>query len=177
MLPVVLDVDGVLAEFTEALLRFAGREPRSSGRQPTWGFPEFSNEEWAALWERMEREPDFWLTPERIPSWAEVAELNALARHTRIVYATSRPKYARAQTERWLRICDFPVGGVLVTKAKPRRIAGRIGPIAGMLDDSPAIVEEALAAKLPITVRDWPYNRHVVAPRVYSLGEFIGGLM
>ena len=37
-------------------------------------------------------------------------------------------------------------------------------------------IQELSDSGMPVTARDWPYNRHVNVPRVSSFGEYVADI-
>ncbi len=92
------------------------------------------------------------------------------------VYVTNRQKGIdlHRQTVLWLNEHGWPKGDLFVTRDKAEALRSFGKTLVAHLDDAPENIEAMRGLGLPVWVRDWPYNRHVLGvPRVGSLGEFL----
>lgn len=175
-LPVVFDVDGVLADFALHFTRLAHKHfPHvavgSAGAQNTWLFAhdETFNDQ---LWDFIKTATGWW---ETCPLLATPGDIEAMhdIKNRDIVYLTSRVgRHPRQATMNWLADHDFPVGKVIVSHDKVDEVK-KLGGAWGILEDCPDNMNELMAAGIWTVARDWPYNRHVkVSDRVSSVAEF-----
>ena len=176
-----LDVDGVLADFTRAFRVIAndlyGVPVHGSGGQPTWHPHDLTAEQDQQVWRVIDGKPRFWHNLDPIITPGEIADLNAIVRgeDEEVVYVTARHDRAAVATGYWLRANGLPPGDVIHAGDKVP-VLNDTPRLRGFLDDSPHGVTKMRAAGLPVFVRDWPYNRHVEAARVGSVGEYIAAL-
>lgn len=190
---VVVDIDGVLAEFTYAYSTLAhkvsgGLVPKahSTGRQQTWDWDgQYSKQLMDECWKRIDESDSFWAELPLLCSASEVEELHRLKHEgdVSILYLTGRfdmPTNSVAdQTRYWLEKYDFPQGELAFSTHKADFLRARGETPMSIIDDKPETIEELANSPFPIVCRDWTYNRHLDLgiPRVYSLGEWIHGVM
>ena len=179
---VVIDIDGVLAEFTYKFTELAHEissgfspEPWSSGSQKSWEFP-FSKALSDACWNVIDEDPRWWARLPLIPTESEVQELHLLRRKANIVYLTGRLDKGDVETRTryWLSKHNFPEGKLdFATKKMDYLSSKGINPVS-IIDDKPSTINVLHDSNYNIVARDWPYNRHLEGvPRVASISEWI----
>lgn len=180
---VLMDMDGVLADFTWAFTKEAGIEPYSVRVQTDWAIPEVSKEIFAQTWKTVINTPWWW---SNLPLVASREDINLLRDLTydpdyQVVFCTDRtgtPNPQR-QTRFWLEELDIHNANVVLSKRKGE-IAKAIDADYS-IDDKPENVAciHWMADVRPCKsyVLDRPYNRHFKLPskvrRVYSVSEFL----
>lgn len=174
-----LDIDGVLADFTRAYRLIAhdlyGVPVHGGGGQLTWHPHDLTDEQDAAVWGVIDRsEGAFWQLLDPVITPGEIKDLQVLhGEGWQFVYVTARHEHTRFATEAWLARHGLPYGDLHHAHDKVP-VLTRYGELLyGFLDDSPHGVAKMHAARLPVYVRDWPYNRHTSAPRARSVGEYL----
>ncbi len=138
----MIDIDGVVADVRHRLRHLDGPGPNR--------------------WDR------FFGAAARDPVLAEGAALVAdLARRHDIVWLTGRPERLRGVTEAWLARHGLPAGELLMradSDHRPavdykagmvRRLRRRPVTIAALVDDDQAVIDAALAERLPAVLADW----------------------
>lgn len=178
---VVLDIDGVLAEFTYSfcqVMRMLHQDGdydlHTSGGQQSWGWEDIPEEVVSRTWASIHVTPSFWSTLAVIPSIPEVNGLHALKNSVDFLYLTGRRTDTRDVTADWLNEMDFPEGKLILTNQKHIALQRHDTEALAILEDSPANIELLKKFGFPVFIRDWPYNREVGGvTRVSSLGEFI----
>ena len=164
-----LDVDGVISNFTEALINEAkemglgDRFPKSWEDVTDW---HFSND-FEAVWKVIERNETFWLS---IPAHEEVKEdLDFVP----FCYVTARP-IASNTTRFWIRQNGFPDAPVHTVAPNTSKldILKDLG-VTHFVDDKPETVEELNANGIVCYLYNRPSNKNYVTnfPRINSLKE------
>lgn len=180
---VVLDVDGVLADFVLAFTRMGnirfGTPVYSNGRQRDWRrFEGLTPAQIDALWDSVRSDNLFWESLPELVTPGDKQALRVLSDSGfSLLYLTLRPGVEPAlQTRHWLLDHDFPAWDqVAVTDDKVaflREFVKEPDVAVGILEDRPGELARMTDAGLPVTARDWPYNRGLSVPRVYSVAEF-----
>lgn len=181
---VVFDVDGVFCDFVAGYTQLAhelfGTPVYPTGAQRTWGFTGTTPEQDAQLWEYIKASPTFWLTMDPLVNLPEVNMMHEFAGEHHIVYMTNRVGlHPGRQTREWLMTNGLPQGDIEVVRDKAEAIASGYPDVRAIIEDSPSNIEVMLDKRLPVYVRDWPYNRVLswsapIAPgRVSSVAEFL----
>ena len=186
MRPIMLDVDGVLADFVLGFLNVVqscpgGRDilPYSTHQQMVWDFalpPELLR----AAWDIVKAERHFWADLPALISPAVFKDINRLRRYREVYFVTNRVGHkAHDQTREWLVAHGIEHPAVVVT--------GRKGQFAAAVNAAAAIDDKAgnavyTAYESPTTasfIIDRPYNRFdsevlgSKVTRVYSVDRFI----
>ncbi len=197
---VVLDIDGVLADFTLGFLRLAaevtGMEPealriKGSVEQNTWQFrddydnPGFSKRNEDDVWDVIRESETFWVDMPSLTTEADDEALRVLAEQFDIVYVTDRNVGVDpvGQTVMWLVDQELPnpyhVLSRRVTRQKKWEIVKDLCPIA-VLEDSPKNlpqlvklnVEPWMLADINIFRMVRRYNPCCPGIPIYTVAEF-----
>lgn len=183
---VVIDIDGVLAEFTYSYSTLAhkisdGNVPpaHSTGRQQTWDWDgQYSKQLMNACWRAIDESDSFWAELPLLVSYPEIEELQRLRDKVSIMYLTGRlvtpQNSVEDQTRYWLHKHGFPEGELCFATDKGAFLNSRgLSPLS-VIDDKPETLNQLFDGGHRVFCRDWPYNRHLTEelPRVYSLGEW-----
>lgn len=188
---VVLDIDGVLADFSLAFTqrlvemgRIAAPVPATA--QQTWYFRDslpITRADEDAVWAYIDGSRTFWRDLRPILDADDRLALRDLAKVARIIYMTGRldaGNLTLAQTHGWLNLNGLPHGPVILNPDKVDGVAalGRMARVVGIIDDKPATLEAMRDAGAPVTAMDRPYNAHVSGvPRVTSVAAFAAECM
>jgi len=184
---VIIDMDGVLTDFTHGFRTLANRvygvPVYSQVAQPTYGSQglgqdrDLTQEHIGHLWELIKRDPTFWFELPPIENPRILIEVGLLCLREEVYFVTTRPGVlAKQQTERWLGIyCNIQYPSVIITSDK-----GAIAKAVRadwFLDDLPDNVHD-VELHSPNTVaclRDRIYNQngHVGPRRIYALADFL----
>jgi hypothetical protein len=91
----------------------------------------------------------------------------------RLAYVSSRPRETYFVTKRWLALCGFPPGPVMLGLAAERKVAlaTRYG-LAGFFEDDPAVAAALAGAGIRVWLKDWPYNRKVGVKQLVRFREW-----
>jgi 3-deoxy-D-manno-octulosonate 8-phosphate phosphatase KdsC-like HAD superfamily phosphatase len=168
---IVLDIDGVLADFTYGVTSRLG-SAISQGAQPQWNIPGLdSNRD-------MLHDPYFWDDLPPVVSYAEIDQLGLLVEKygITVAYVTNRNEDSVVTTKQWLYAMGLPDAQVIYTTDKTEaceEIEEGDGVIIGIIEDSPHNIPALQRAGFPVYIRDWMYNRDVRGDRVFSFGEFL----
>ena len=185
----VLDIDGVLAEFS---LAFTQRlvdmglldHAIPQAEQTTWRFRDslpITRKDEDAVWDYIDGSPTFWLTVPALVTPGDAIALHRLAQRARIVYMTGRRDMGNQvhnQTAIWLRRALLPYGKVILEPDKVKGVAALDGAVIGVIDDRPAALDALRDAGVLVTAMDRLYNRHVTGmPRVTRVCEWVDSLL
>lgn len=184
----VIDVDGVLADFITAFTTLAnemfGTPVRRPHEQLTWasflliedqpgiGKP-LTAAQRDAVWQALNADPLFLYRLEPLATEEELGRLGTTLGE--LYFVTSRvARAAKQQTEDWLARWVPGLVYPTVVRTSDKAAVARAVRADVAIDDSPEHVQ-ALSAVCTAVVRDWPYNRDVPAtiPRVASFGAFL----
>jgi len=182
---VVLDVDGVLADFilgfTTLANRMFGSPVYTTLEQRVWdSFDGLTDAQHARVWEAATQSPTFWEELPPIASPAEFARLAAAAAAHDLYFVTSRIGLGvKAQTEAWLRRVGLSTPTVILSDAKGE-VAKAVRADA-LLDDKAgnAVFTQYYSRGTAVYLIDRPYNRFDPAIlgskiiRVRTLREFL----
>lgn len=181
---VVIDIDGVLADFSLAftqLLVEAGKLDRAvpGMEQKAWRFRDslpITRKDEDAAWRHIDASATFWAGLPSLLTPQDTLSLLYLSRLVRLVYMTGRREAGNnvvAQTLAWLGRHNLPGGEVILEPDKAKGVAALGDGIIGIIDDKPAALEALRDLGMPVTAMDMVYNRHVTGvPRVASVGEW-----
>ena len=188
----VVDIDGVLADFTHGFSSLTTRlglteKSWTCGEQPTWEWGELTEENSSLAWGAVRAGDSFWRNLHPIPSQGEIGRLYVLKSKVDIVYMTGRVGVtSQKQSEDWLHWYGFPLAPVIMETDKLAGIldlnaASPEGRVISIIDDKPdtllQLTRNNSVQPLDVCTRDWPYNRHIwTTRRVSSLGEWIAGV-
>lgn len=194
---VVVDLDGVLADFCFGFTEMLYRRPRSNGTQETWTF-DATPLQIKRAWARIDQSKTFWYSLVPLVSESEVSDARHLARSADFVYMTGREERGNdtlGQSTRWLKFLGMPEGAIVLEGDKLAGVRRLTGDVYGIIDDRPRNITRLQHAGEPVYVRDWQYNRRSLsglnaakcaeqseqdgftceqAMRVSSFGEFCG---
>lgn len=182
---VVLDVDGVLADFilgfTTLANRMFGSPVYTTLEQKVWdAFDGLTDAQHARVWEAATQSPTFWQELPPIASPAEFARLAAAAPAHDLYFVTSRVGVGvKSQTETWLRRAGVSTPTVILSDAKGE-IAKAVRADA-LLDDKAgnAVFTQYYSRATAVYLMDRPYNQFDPAIlgsriiRVRTLHEFL----
>lgn len=181
-----IDIDGTLGSYHSHFVKFAegylGRE------LPTWH--EYRGQSMASFL-KMSKETyrEIKLAYRRgglkrsMPCYPGAAELTAGLRRRGglVVVCTTRPflqlDNVEADTHHWLKRHGIQYDAVLSGEHKYRNLAAQYGPaqVVSVLEDLPALVDQAEAVGLVCNIKDTCYNRDRLAKhpawRVFTLGD------
>ena len=177
----LIDVDGVLAEFTYGFTKLATElglveKPWRCHTQKTWAF-DFDVD---AVWEELKRRYNWWMTLEPLVDVVEIAVLNELIKAHDVYFVTSRPRTqglsAEKQTEYWLAGIGIHTAGASVIATK----TGTKGALAKALDinlgwdDHLGNLEDLTRADILAVSRPWRYNEAWWGIQASSVHSFNG---
>lgn len=187
---VVVDLDGVLADFVSGFTEMLYQRPRSNGTQKTWQF-DASPTQIARAWAWIDESKKFWYSLVPLVTESEVTDAQYLAPKVNFVYMTGREDRSNdtlGQTERWLRFVGMPSGTIILEGDKAAGVSRLDGDVLCAIEDRPRNINRLWHGGTHVFVRDWLYNRALgtcsmysdddvttcyEAPRVTSFGEFI----
>lgn len=183
MRTLILDVDGVLADFVYGFTRLAnklfGSPVYGTLHQRSWDkFDGLDRHQIAEVWAEVRESPDFWFS---LPTLTKSEDFERINNFPGSVYfVTSRPgRDPKTQTEEWLIDCGVERPTVLVSSKKGE--AASILSASAMLDDKAGnvIFSQYFAPKTIPYIIDRPYNKfdgEVIGSkviRVATVGEFL----
>lgn len=175
-----IDIDGVLADFTDAAYKECRKlfgKPEPGLVQTGWSFDSLgiTAEEELQMWQKIDSTPNWWLNLKRMPntSW-----LNAICEACRVVFITNRKeglgKPIEVQSAEWLvNNYNLHLPNVLISSDK--------GPLINALkldyfiDDRPKNIQEAVefAPNCVSFLQNATYNQEFEHnPRVDSFNDF-----
>lgn len=172
----MVDVDGVLAEFTLAFTREAvklglAKTAWPTPEQLTWDHDFNVDKVWAVV----DSTPWWWARLGRACSIDELALLNKLTYNHRVVFCTNRKAgipHVQRQTFEWLNKYGITYPNVVVSDDKGG--VAKALKIDFSIDDRVKNVNEIAAVGCESYVLDYPYNRNgCVGKRVGSVTEFL----
>lgn len=175
--PVIVDVDGVLADFTLGYRRLArlwyGLPVWSTREQATWCFSDVTQEQDDAIWGYV-NDPahEFWLTLDSLVSGPTWTRLRDLGRQRPVYYVTARTgSSAKRQTEVWLHRRVGEPCSVVATGQKG--LFAKAVEATHAVDDHDGNVAD-LARCCAAYLMEQPYNAASPWPRrVKTVDEFI----
>lgn len=187
MRTVILDVDGVLADFVWGFMSLAYRKfgvpvaVYGTIHQAQWDtFHGLSRSQVSEVWQDIKESPDFWYALPRLATPSDFSKVRDLCSRADVYFVTSRPgRDSKVQTEDWLKSYDIDNPTVIVSSRKGE--AAMVVGAHAMLDDKPGnvIFTQYYSPKTFPYIIDRPYNRFdssVIGSkvaRVYSVGEFV----
>ena len=152
---IALDIDGVLANFSQAFilrgqkLGLAGGWPAHWTRWDSW-FPDTAAKTFSEVWATVESDPHFWLY--------EVKKLDsAFVDFPVAAYVTARP-IPDELTASWLGRMGFPEAPVVTVSTSKLAVLQSLG-IDLFVDDKVETFEELNAAGLRCLLMTQPHNR------------------
>ena len=181
MRPVVLDIDGVLADFSRPFRRVLERygaqlRPFEDGEPNVWDWELLygaTPEQREAAWEFVGAVPAWWGS---LPLHTDVVEdvrtdLFALSQRVPVVCVTARPANTWGATTRWLRQTLGLALPVVVAPRKKWQAIASLDPLI-VVDDSPKVLTHLSQHAA------WEYSRPistVLVARPYNNGVDTGG--
>lgn len=178
-----IDIDGVLADYTSALLpaaRFLGIDLDGSVPPTRWSMVEpgwFDNrEDWKATHAEALRECDTFSPIGGFPYIAEQTHRLRSAGHTVIILtAREAPPWQDSYDDAWIfkgtrEWLDLHSIGYDELRFDGTKTGHQLDVL---LDDAPHNITEYQAAGERVVIFDQPYNRHLAGERVGSLSEFV----
>lgn len=185
---VIVDIDGVLADFTIEMRRRVrqlypdtGIAIHGAGGQKTWDWSEIPRYAIDQFWETIP--PGFWRKLPPLYTETDRYALLALARDHVIHYMTERRDTCRGETSDWLWGHGMPYPENLHhVNGKAQHLIDPFTTwrqrVVAVIDDKPFVLQTLIDADFPVYARDWPYNRHISTPRrVGSIEEFVSKVM
>lgn len=181
MRSIVIDIDGVLAEFSHRLhrhLRIHGAEmrPFETPAGPTlWEWEQAygaTPEQQALAWADIYANPEWW---SGLPKHADLDPaaiwlLQQLHEQAEVYAVTARPHGSRKVTEQWLKGLGLDIPVVIAPKGKYRALQA-MHPLVVIEDKPETLVELATAQRLRaehdralLLLVDRPYNQHLDNP-------------
>ncbi len=162
---VVLDVDGVLADFilgfTTLANRMVGTPVYTTLEQKAWDLYEgLSDTQCVQALEAAKRSPTFWQELPPLASPEELARLAAVAPAHEVYFVTNRFGIgAKAQTETWLRRHGLSAPTVIISDAKGEVAKALRADV--LLDDKAgnAVFTQYYSRATAVYLIDRPYNR------------------
>ena len=157
-----IDLDGVVADFTGGWIRLYNDEfgtDLTRDQVVRWhgvlDITHFASKQEFWRWARRGDGPSLFATLD--PYEGALARLHDLATEHEVVIITTKPRWARSDTFRWLADHELPSGEIHITERKYR-----VGCDV-YLDDSPLVVPELVARRPEATVCRFvrPWNRPV----------------
>ena len=125
MKTIMIDLDGVLADFTEGFTRIAnklwGHPIVLQKDQIEWRMPFCTNHQQDIVWEEIRTDPRWWVMLNRMVALSTMFRIEALQRMHEILFVTSRVSNASPpgeQSRRWLRMHGVPNASVIVSSEK-----------------------------------------------------------
>jgi hypothetical protein len=185
----MIDVDGVLADFSEAFTRTARGLDNSTPiistvSQPTWNLKGFMSPTLVnQTWELVRQEFGWWKKLHPLIDEKELQRLRHYHTRDRVVFCTGRSarnpedRTIEYQTIEWLEVRGLRYPSVLCS-SKKGEVAKAIGATYSIEDkpENAAMVHWLTDGKTKSFILDRPYNREFGLPsgvqRVGSLGEF-----
>lgn len=164
---VVLDMDGVLADFEGRFCKRFGYNDRhilSLEKR----YPDEADEI-----KKFVNDPAVYMSLDPIPLGLEIVNYLHKNKYD-ISIVSSRPSSVFQTTFRWLLFYDVPFLSLSVDKSsKVDRIA-RLDPIC-CVDDMAEVARDVQVVGINCVLFDWPWNTYydVICPRVDSLPEFV----
>lgn len=182
--PVVLiDVDGVLADFVLGFREIANRRfgvpVYDTHHQESWEFGDLTAKQAAEVWKEIRESKTFWNDLPRLCTLAELGAINRLRERARVVFLTSRVgATALPQTYDWLQSLGIMLPDVWVVshaseKAGVAKQLGAVVSIEDNLENAIAIGEHCRSVLI-----NRPYNRGnpqsmELPPTVNTVTEFL----
>jgi uncharacterized HAD superfamily protein len=120
--PVIFDIDGVLADFSEGFTTLAskmfGVEVTRATDQPTYHWANLTKEQANLVWREVDKSHYFWENLRPLIDQQYFEEIDSLAFERPLYFVTARPDYAKKQTENWLAAWGVSRPTVITTKRK-----------------------------------------------------------
>ena len=187
---VVIDIDGVLAEFVMPFKAFINNyfpyRVAPTGAQQDWQYRGMSRAEWDEVWAHVVSGKWDWSTLPSLLTAGDTFAIQELRKTGQVCfeYVTNREgPQVQAQTAAWLAREGLPQGRITVVADKVGFIQANVPNVFAIIEDSPANIVKYVEAGLrdKLYIRDWPYNRNIFAEfseddmftkRVSSVAEF-----
>jgi 5'(3')-deoxyribonucleotidase len=154
---IAMDIDGVLADWTEGWVRAFNRQFASnvsSLQVTTWNanLDLTPFEDQGEFFEWLKTVPDFWANLPSYPGAVEAVKDLKLAGHT-VDFVTHRPDWAHQATYRWLDVRGLVAGSDLVFEADKGTTGHDV-----YVDDAPHVLQKLAEKRIPC-IRFWrPWN-------------------
>lgn len=157
MKTVILDIDGVLADFGTHFLSYLDFEDKSPAKD--WNDPRFIEN-----MHKIANDKNFWMT---IPKLITPDEIDFIV-HS---YVTARPLNTHSWTQDWLDFHGFPDAKLITVKKDKRPF---LGGADLFVDDSIENYEAAKSVGQPAKLMTRSHNKNYITPdRIYSLKEIM----
>lgn len=178
---VMVDIDGVLADFCHGFTKVAA----DLGLAPEGGWPVDAQSTWKfdfhvdPVWREIENRHNWWMTLEPISSDEELSMLRRKIDWTnfyRFSFVTNRKNgphcgfTVQRQTELWLESIGLECGQVYLVENKARWAVENNIDVA--IEDKPDNIALLQAMDIKTVTRSWQYNQDS-EPRVESLKQFM----
>lgn len=181
MKKVLLDIDGVLAEFIHSFTdlaydKFKGPVlPYKTVDQEEWDFNNMPKKVVSATWKHIKKYPEFWLDLDRRANPEDFARIDLMdcdySRYE-FYFVTSRPEGTKFWSEHWLRKMGVSDPTVVIS-SKKGQFCEAVG-IDFSLDDRAENAQDMCVAGNKSCILDLKYNKHAVGPvRVATVREFL----
>jgi len=171
---VICDLDGVLANFTQAFSALVaekfGTPILSTPDVLTWHWEKqgFGPEHFEYGWQRVEQIPNWWETLEPLATPEQFARINKAQRKLPIVFVTMRARSGGDstfhQSIRWLEAQGVHEP-LVIRESNKVRLAAVLNP-ARVIEDHPETAWGFAEAGIPVALIDWPYTEEVRHPYV-----------
>ncbi len=187
---IVIDVDGVLADFIQGFTALAGQMFRGvpvtrTYEKETWdGYPGLTETQIAQVWDVVNKSTTFWASLSPLITLQEARRISTLHNQEYVYFCTARVGAdAKAQTERWLREHGIVNPTVVISKRKGEFCKAVDADVA--IDDkagNASFIDWGTEGRTKSYLLDRPYNRvpqEFLASgvrRVHSLTEFLDNI-
>lgn len=183
---ILLDLDGVLADFVLGFRRLAAemfppQEVWGTAEEAEWNgiYRGLTSEQADSVWGHIKEYGPFWVKLDPLFDWKEWSALRCLEVGHTVYYGTSRPgPYTYWWTRRWLNNEFLDGSLVVLAPGDTARRKAELARVVGAdyaLDDHPGYAQAMAQTGTQAFVRAWPYNepeKWLGTARRVSLLEF-----